>query len=87
VDTAGGGGGGKAVESSDVVKLFDAFVGPRTREDVGGSGSGSGDVGGGGGGSGNLEEQARAYDTQMRRALERQADELNWMQRFGSGSD
>jgi hypothetical protein len=84
VDTAGGGGGGKAIESSDAVKLFDAFVGPRTREDVGGSGSGSG---GGVGGSGNLEEQARAYDTQMRRALERQADELNWMQRFGSGSD
>ena len=31
----------------------------------------------------DLEDRAQQYDRQMRRALERQADELNWMQRFG----
>jgi hypothetical protein len=77
VDTAG-----KAVESRDVVKLFDVFVGPKMRADAGDGGSGSRS----GSDSDDLEERARAHDTQMRRALERQADELNWMQRFGFGS-
>jgi hypothetical protein len=34
-------------------------------------------------GGGQMEEKAHEYDQQMRRALERQADELNWMTRFG----
>jgi hypothetical protein len=33
--------------------------------------------------NGEVEERAQEYDRQMRRALERQADELNWMHRFG----
>lgn len=59
----------------DVVKSFESFIGPRmegdgtTREQTLGPG--------------DLEEQAQEYDRQMRRALERQADELNWMHRFG----
>jgi hypothetical protein len=72
VDTAGA---GKAVVGRGVVESFDGFVGPRVREEAGS----------GGGGSGDLEEQARRYDTRMRRARERQADELNWMQQFGLG--
>lgn len=40
-----------------------------------------------GGEGGALDERARQHDRQMRRALERQADELNWMQRFGFGSN
>ena len=38
-----------------------------------------------GDGDGQLNGEAREYDRQMRRALERQADELNWMTRFGLG--
>lgn len=66
---------GNAVGSEDVVKRFDGFVGPRMEGDAGGGDSGNG--------GGDLEEKAQEYDRQMRRALERQADELNWMRRFG----
>jgi hypothetical protein len=51
----------------DVVKTFDGLVDSDRRRGEGG----------------NLEEAAQEYDRQMRRALERQADELNWMHRFG----
>lgn len=50
-----------------VVKTFDGLVESDRRRGEGG----------------NLEEAAQEYDRQMRRALERQADELNWMHRFG----
>ncbi|ERF73517.1 hypothetical protein EPUS_07722 [Endocarpon pusillum Z07020] len=69
------GHGGK----EDVVRTFDGFVGPRMVGDEG--------VGGEGGGQDDLEEKAREYDRRMRRVLERQADELNWMHRFGFGGD
>ncbi len=54
----------------DVVREFDGLVGPRR-------------VGDAGAGKDDLEEKAREYDMRMRKALERQADELNWMHRFG----
>ncbi len=56
----------------DVVRKFDGLVGPRRAGDAGG-------------GEDDLEEKAREYDSRMRKALERQADELNWMHRFGFG--
>lgn len=62
----------------EVVRKFDGFVGPRMLGDEG--------AGGEGGGQDDLEEKAREYDRRMRRVLERQADELNWMHRFGFGS-
>jgi hypothetical protein len=64
--------GGKEAATEDVVKTFDGFVGPKME---------GADARGGGGG--DLEERAQEYDRQMRSALERQADELNWMHRFG----
>lgn len=66
-------GSGKA----DVVKRFDDLVGPRR---AGGSG---GEAEGDGSEEKDLEARAQEYERQMRRALERQADELNWMGRFG----
>jgi hypothetical protein len=64
------------VGKEDVVKSFDGLVGGRKTD-------GEEEGGGRGGGGGDLEERARKYDRQMRRALETQADELNWMNRFG----
>lgn len=83
---SGGDGSGfadekKAAGRDDVVKSFDGFVGPRregVEEGVCGVNDGSED-------DRDLEQRAEEYDRQMRRALERQADELNWMNRFGFG--
>ena len=62
-----------------VVREFDGLVGPRMVRDEG--------AGGEGGGQDDLEKKAREYDRRMRRVLERQADELNWMHRFGFGGN
>ncbi len=63
----------------DVVGKLDGLMGLAAADRMDGGAEGTVDGGAGGG----LEEKAREYDRQMRRALERQADELNWMTRFG----
>ncbi len=54
--------------AGNVVKTLDGLVDAHSRR----AGDGA-----------NLHEAAQEYDRQMRRALERQTDELNWMHRFG----
>lgn len=60
-------------ENGSVVQRYDDLVGPARVDGPGEEGDGDDDI----------EARAQEYERQMRRALERQADELNWMGRFG----